>query len=451
MKMFFTELLNPGEIHFSVLAALLFMLPLNKKERFPTRFCTAGIPLILLGTGIVLLRRDLIRILNWGYLWDIPGEMVIFSVLTPLILIALIAGMFCFCCHIRWKDALYGAFCVNLTQYLAYSIFEMLLPNASHRASRPLVPETFWIECLITAFIFCLSYFFLAKRLPRNGSYPAGNTRALPLLVLILVMGRAVGLITEHAYVLESSYLFQLIQLHDILLTATLLVTQILQRQKADLEESIAVNMQIQQLQQREYQLFRRNTDSLNHRLHDLRHLLGAMKYENQASYSKEMQKLRDYIAVYDCAISTGNEALDALLIDAALRCQSHNIQWTCYADGAALSFLSPTDLYVIFGNALDNAIESALREPDTSRRFLFVNIWRKAQFVFVKIENSCPQSVTFENGLPQTTKEEPELHGFGTKSIRNVCSRYHGECSMSVHDSTFSLDLVFPIPHSGH
>ena len=97
---------------------------------------------------------------------------------------------------------------------------------------------------------------------------------------------------------------------------------------------------------------------------------------------------------------------------------------------------------------ALDNAIEAAALEADPSMRFLFVNIWRKEQFTFIRIENTCSQSIVFEDGVPKTTKKNPELHGFGTKSIQNICRKYNGECSMSLHNNTFSLDIVFPIPH---
>lgn len=447
MKLFLSELLNPGEIHFGIIAALLYMLPLKRKKLFLIRFCTAGLPLMLAGTGIVLLRRALIRKLEWGYLWNIPTEIVLFGIMTPLIIITLLAGVFRFCCNIQWIDALYGAFCADLTQHLAYTVFELFFPYASHRASRPLLPQTLWIECLSAAVIFGLTYFLLAKRLPQNGKYPLSCIRLLPTLLLIFLTGRAIGIITEHAYILKNSYFFQFIQLYDILLVSTLLTTQLLQRKKSDLEESIAVNRQIQQMQEREYQLFRRNTETLNHNFHDLRHLLNALKFESSNTTPEELLALNAQIDIYDCAINSGSRELDALLVDALLRCQKSTIQWTCVADGSAVKHISPVDLYVMLGNALDNAIESASEDPDALKRFLCISIWRRAQFAFIKIENNCPHSITFEDNLPQTTKSSSEFHGYGTKSIRDICRKYEGEYTMSAQNAVFTLDLVFPIP----
>ncbi len=47
-------------------------------------------------------------------------------------------------------------------------------------------------------------------------------------------------------------------------------------------------------------------------------------------------------------------------------------------ADGSAVSFIDPIDLYTMLGNALDNAIESAAKISDPQKRLISVNIWKK-------------------------------------------------------------------------
>lgn len=58
--------------------------------------------------------------------------------------------------------------------------------------------------------------------------------------------------------------------------------------------------------------------------------------------------------------VHTGNDALDAILSEKGLACEQGGIAFRCMADGAAVGFMAPTDIYSLFGNALDNAIEAS-------------------------------------------------------------------------------------------
>ena len=55
----------------------------------------------------------------------------------------------------------------------------------------------------------------------------------------------------------------------------------------------------------------------------------------------------------------TGNEILDTILTEKSLICENSGIHINCVADGSLLAFMNPVDLYTLFGNALDNAIEA--------------------------------------------------------------------------------------------
>ena len=69
-------------------------------------------------------------------------------------------------------------------------------------------------------------------------------------------------------------------------------------------------------------------------------------------------------------------------------------------ADGKILNFIDAFDLYIMLGNALDNAIESLETVQDMENRFLVFNVWQRGMLVFIKIENYCEKEVRFCNGL---------------------------------------------------
>ena len=51
-----------------------------------------------------------------------------------------------------------------------------------------------------------------------------------------------------------------------------------------------------------------------------------------------------------------------------------------------------------------------------------------------------------FEEGLPRTTKDVSNYHGFGIKSIKYIVEKYAGTVSVSVEQGIFDLKILFPI-----
>ncbi len=116
----------------------------------------------------------------------------------------------------------------------------------------------------------------------------------------------------------------------------------------------------------------------------------------------------------------------------------------TCIADGDAVAFLDNVDLYILFGNALDNAIERlCLKAPDD--RIIFLKIAQKAAGAIVSIENTCSSQLNFKNGLPQTIKAEKNSHGFGLRSIQSIVKKYQGNLLIHQQDQKFILNILFP------
>ena len=71
---------------------------------------------------------------------------------------------------------------------------------------------------------------------------------------------------------------------------------------------------------------------------------------------------------IYSAIVRTGNEILDTILTEKSLICENSGIHISCVADGSLLAFMNPVDLYTLFGNALDNAIE-AVRKLESKEK----------------------------------------------------------------------------------
>lgn len=187
--------------------------------------------------------------------------------------------------------------------------------------------------------------------------------------------------------------------------------------------------------------------DAIRHRCHDLKYRFAALRSTaaDGVAEDADLRAFEDEIKIYDTLFETGNSALDLVLNEKALVCEHEGIALSCIADGKAVSFMTAGDLYTFFGNALDNAIE-ACRKVEPGCRDISLKVARHARVVVISIANSCAERVAFKDGLPEgTSKDDADLHGFGTRSIRYLAERYGGEASMSQEGDTFRLVALFP------
>ena len=100
-------------------------------------------------------------------------------------------------------------------------------------------------------------------------------------------------------------------------------------------------------------------------------------------------------------------------------------------------------DLYTLFGNAIDNAAEAVMKLPE-EKRVISLTTGETGELFSVNIRNFYRGSVSFEGGLPVTTKGDSDYHGFGMKSIKRIVEKYGGDLSVVAGDGVFNLNMLF-------
>ncbi len=140
---------------------------------------------------------------------------------------------------------------------------------------------------------------------------------------------------------------------------------------------------------------------------------------------------------------------LDTILTGKNMQCAQENINFTCVADGKLLDFMNVMDLCAVFGNALDNAIESCKKMKDPEKRIIRAAVYAQNQFVIIRFENYFEGSLKTEEQdgirLPLTTKREKEYHGFEIRSIRAAAEKYGGTMTVGTEGNWFYLRVMFP------
>lgn len=199
-------------------------------------------------------------------------------------------------------------------------------------------------------------------------------------------------------------------------------------------------------MQYENYKTRQESVDLVNQKYHDLKHQIAVLRAESGEERNAVLDKMEQEIKAYEAQNDTGNKVLDTVLPGKMLACQNRNIQLTCVADGSALDFMDVMDISNLFGNALDNAIESVDKVADPERRLIHLSVARQKGFVAIRVENCYDGELHFANGLPITTKKDDGYHGFGIKSIRNTASKYGGTATITTRDGWFELRVLIPM-----
>ena len=128
------------------------------------------------------------------------------------------------------------------------------------------------------------------------------------------------------------------------------------------------------------------------------------------------------------------------------MACAANHITFTCVADGRRMGFMEEADIYALFGNILDNAMEAAGELAQEEKRIISLTVRNERDFLIIEEENYYKGELAFENGLPQTQKADRTSHGFGMRSIRLLAEEYGGDLKIRTQDGIYTISLLFPL-----
>ena len=135
--------------------------------------------------------------------------------------------------------------------------------------------------------------------------------------------------------------------------------------------------------------------------------------------------------------VDTGNSAFDAIISAKKVLAESKNIEFALHIQIPEKLKVDAVDLCVIFGNALDNAIE-ACEKLETHRTIHISAIYDDNQLI-CKITNTALPSTSDL----QTTKSDKENHGFGLENIKQALSKYNHVMKIDQTDNEFVLSFI--------
>ena len=210
------------------------------------------------------------------------------------------------------------------------------------------------------------------------------------------------------------------------------------------LKTELTITSQLLNKAEEQYKQNKENIDLINIKCHDLKHQI--RNFGSKANISNEtVKELENIINIYDSNIKTNNDALDLILTEKSLLCQKKNINLKCFADCSKLNFITEADLYSLFGNMIDNAIEAVTKIEDVNKRSISLIVRNALSCTSIFISNYYEGKIILDNnGMPKTTKSNNGYHGYGLKSIKLIVDKYNGDFKIDIKDNIFMIQILF-------
>lgn len=411
-RMFFIDIL---------LIAFTLSVPLPKRDHFSLRLLAAGA--FCLGTSII-----------WSFIFrSISPETLGMAILNYLGIFIIVMLVIWFCLQINRWSLIYIGTATYFIQHISVRI-EGLLP---YRAGMDLLSLLLHMGIVLTLDLAAYGLFF------RTVEYHILNRLKLhqvaPIWIIMCLMCLVLSSYASKAGEFTLSF-----RLADLLCSAVGLLYQYSLYQVAGAQQEAESIQLLLQQGKKQYELSRDSIERVNIKCHDLRHQIRRFHIAGQLDETA-IREMEAAINDYDIKVETGNRALDVILTEKRALCTEKGIGFTCMADGRGFSQIEPADLYALFGNALDNAIEAAENLKDSGKKQIALTVRRMGGFCSIHLQNYTDHRLAMADGLPVTNKEDKYNHGFGMRSMRLLVKKYGGELIFQQEGDVVDLFLLLP------
>lgn len=174
---------------------------------------------------------------------------------------------------------------------------------------------------------------------------------------------------------------------------------------------------------------------------HDMKKYMASVEAlianENREEAQRCLEGIYSAFSELSSAVDTGNKLVDSILTYGIKRAREHgvSVRPDIWVDNN-LAFPA-TDLFVIIGNTLDNAIEACAQLDDAAERVITVTLRQNNHLLLYEISNPY---------VDKNTRKPGKIHGYGLKNVRACVERNEGLLHISRQDNIFRVSIQLNI-----
>ena len=186
--------------------------------------------------------------------------------------------------------------------------------------------------------------------------------------------------------------------------------------------------------------------------LHELRHeiknqysyiqmLLEKKEYDRAKNFFGEMSMHANPVFSY---LYSGNELVDNIVNLEIARAKSLDITIDIKVAVPPELPFSESDLCSLLLNLIDNAIDACVDLPLKKISFSMI---KQENYVMIHVSNPTARTIPLNGQLIlHTTKSNKELHGYGTRIIKNIVEKYDGAIQYKNENQVFTAEVMLSL-----
>lgn len=408
----------------NLMCSLIFFAGFPRRKHFVLRF------LMLTGTAMAVMYA----------VSSLMGSTALLQTLYYLIEMAVLTALFHLSFQVGWEQTFYSACSGRAVQHIIYQLLRLVALKVDLFWWLPSGVVSYFVENLIPYPPVCLVVWFLFLRkldIPRHEKNQySRRLNCLSAVMLFICFGIPRVFKADR---FSPTNMTIAISLYAIVCCTLCLLIQFEVFRHAQMAKKIEVLQTLWAADRKQLEERKDTIELINMKCHDIRHKLEDYHLPISESEQRELDSL---IQIYDQTFQTGNQTLDVLLANSILLYEKDHIELSVLGDGACLHFLTETDLYSLLGNALSNAAEAS-REVSEDKRQISMIIKNSGGLVSINVTNYYRGELQMEEGLPVTTRPDPEnYHGYGMKSMQAIAKKYGGGVKAAAEDGVFQLTI---------
>lgn len=289
--------------------------------------------------------------------------------------------------------------------------------------------------------VYGFSFLTMSKKMNKTGKIEFKTTKLILFSALILLVDIILNAFIVYIKDFNKQYSI-ILCIYNLICCIFVFYIQFSTIKVSDMKQEVEVFSVMLHLRDKQFAMQKENINLINQKCHDIKYQL------KQFVPNKNIEEIEQIVSIYDANYHTGNEVLDIILTEKSLYCSENKIQFTCMTNCKDLGFIKDSDLYCLFGNMIDNAIEAVDKISDVHQKCISIHINTQNELLTINISNYYQGKIQRdEEGFPLTNKENHGYHGFGIRSIQSIVQKYGGNISFVTDDNIFRLNLLFPIP----
>lgn len=369
---------------------------------------------------------------------------VSFTIARYILLFFVVMASILFCYKVSTLASIFCVTGVYAIQHLVYNFHEIIMEGFSINRYIFVSNRNYILYVVLYAFISSIIYIFIniffIEHFKKPDSKHFQNKLIIVLCVFVNLYATVFSIIFRITQESAQTELFFILVFLDIMCCLFTMYLMYYIFRTSILKDELNIIQSLLKKEKTQFMISQNNIELMNIKFHDLKHQLTHLSNRIDAT---EMEELKKIVSIYDIPL-TGHKVLDVVMTEKKLQCEQEDIELTYMVDGEKLNFMRETDIYSLFGNALDNAINSVRSLKNKDKRVVSLIVKETMGLISIRLENYFQGELKFQDGLPVTTSEDKNLHGFGMKSMSYLVKKYGGELSIKLDDDIFNLNIIF-------